>query len=108
MPYSNDNAAQHQISDEQLEFAEDNSLHVVRFVCDGRDASGNPRRDLFFVSLHHLPRGGDRVCLNDGRRGTVRKVLFNLHGEGDYQYAFPTVSITLDDPSKASGDGSRY
>ena len=99
-----ENVNKHQITSEQLAFAEENGLHVVRFVCDVRGVQ--TQRELFFVSLHHLPRPGDRVRLNDGRQGTVRKVLFNLQGEGDYQYSFPTVYMVVDDAQ--ADDGSHH
>ena len=89
------------IDPEAHERADAAGLHMIHVVCDEPGAKVGDAAGVSFVSYgHFLPREGEIIKLEDGKRCRVRNILYKLGrpGDGKLLMIVPNVmAVHIDD-----------
>jgi hypothetical protein len=86
-------------SDEMIDCAVRNGMHVINVMCDERGSTvGDHTCASFAAIVTFLPRAGDRIGLEDGRTCEVTRVYFKIARVQGHVSLFPNVYAVLIEP----------
>lgn len=99
------------VTDEMARLAAERGIHPVHVICDEPNAKVGDAGGVSFMALvSFIPRAGDRIVLEDGRRCEVRRVVYkvvtekNAAGKAQCINLVPNVVAVLSEKERQQKD----